>query len=80
MDPFTTNRIAQALEKEVLKKAELEGYEVHVRKILRHYLTHEITKQSTESLAYGFGILVRANYMTENDVTVLFRHLGVLNE
>lgn len=62
----------------MIESAEKEGHEIHVRKILRYFLTNDITKESVEALGYGFGILVQNGFMTENDVMIIINHLGVL--
>ena len=78
MDPFTTNRIAKALEEQIIKSSENAGHEVHVRLLLKKYLNEEITKETTETLALGLGILFRGGFMTEKDIMTIMKHLGVL--
>ncbi len=81
MDPFTTNRVAKALEKEILSRAEKEGYEKLVRSFIRKMLgskDDEMNSTNTEAFVFALGVLHRAGYISENDIAIIMGHLGLL--
>lgn len=71
------HRISKKIEKEIAKKARIEGYQTSVRRFLKRFLNEEPSQDSATRFLWCMGVLFRQGHMTETFIYELADHLGI---